>query len=68
MCMVQRENRTLNTTEYQPASQIILVSDAVLLFAHAIHKQLESRCPDSTLCDAKERLLMGTRNCAYMGL
>ena len=49
---MQRENRTLNTTEYQQASQITLVSDAVLAFAHAIHNLVESRCPNSTLCDA----------------
>ena len=59
MCKMQRENRTLNTTEYQQASQITLVSDAVLAFAHAIHNLVESRCPNSTLCDAilEDRLL-----------
>ena len=58
-CKMQRENRTLNTTEYQQASQITLVSDAVLAFAHAIHNLVESRCPNSTLCDAilEDRLL-----------
>ena len=59
ICKMQRENRTLNTTEYQQASRITLVSDAVLAFAHAIHNLVENRCPNSTLCDAilEDRLL-----------
>ena len=58
-CGIQQANMTLNTTEYQQTNYITLVSDAVFAFAHAIHNLVESRCPNSTLCDAilEERLL-----------
>ena len=59
MCGMQQQNMTLNTTDHKQANHITLVSDAVLAFAHAIHNLVESRCPNSTLCDAilEERLL-----------
>ena len=59
MCGMQQPNMTLNTTDHKQANHITLVSDAVLAFAHAINNLVESRCPNSTLCDAilEERLL-----------
>ena len=59
MCGMLQPNMTLNTTDFEQADHITLVSDTVLAFAHAIHDLVESRCPNSTLCDAilEERLL-----------
>ena len=58
-CGILQANMTLNTTDYKQADYITLVSDAVFAFAHAIHNLVDSRCPNSTLCDdiLEERLL-----------
>ena len=51
MCGIEKNNMTLNTSEYLQANQLTLVIDAVYSFAHAIHSLVESRCFNSILCD-----------------
>ena len=51
LCGQVSESIIINITEFQQARYITLVSDAVYSFAHAIHNLVESRCPNSTLCE-----------------
>ena len=51
MCGIEKNNMTLNTSEYLQANQLTSVLDAVHSFAHAIHSLVERRCSNSILCD-----------------
>ena len=51
LCGQVSESIIINITEFQQARYITLVSDAVYSFAHAIHNLVESRCPNSILCE-----------------